>query len=475
MTKSLASRPLPLASLAFSAILAVFPMPAGAQDQTPLQRRYQPTIDRIMALALSDSSAYARVGELVDRFGHRLSGSESLERAIAWVHDRMLEDKLDNVRVEPVMVPHWVRGKESAALVEPRPLPLPMLGLGGSVATPAGGITAEVLVVRSFDELHMAGDRARGKIVLFDYPFPTSVPPFTGYGRAVAYRVRGAIEAAKAGGVACLIRSVASYSIRSPHTGVMRYDSVVPPVPAAALTVEDAEMLRRMQDRGEKIVVHLEMEAQTLPDAQSGNVMGEVKGWQQPNQVVVLGGHIDSWDVGQGAMDDAGGMVVAWEAVRLLKRLGLQPRRTVRAVGWTNEENGLRGAVAYRDAHKAEDHVLAIESDAGAFRPFGVGFEGTADGLATATEIGAMLKAIGADRVLAGAGEADISPLKEIGVPTMGLDTDERRYFWYHHSQGDTLDKLDPAELARCVATLAAMAYVVADMETRLPKVEPAR
>jgi len=456
--------------LVIAALLGTTGAAAQETQPTPLQRRYQSTVDRIIALALSDSSAYQRLGELVDKFGHRLSGSESLERAITWVRDRMLEDKLDNVRIEPVMVPHWVRGKESAGLVEPRAAPLAMLGLGGSVGTPAGGITAEVLVVNSFDELHTMGDRARGKIVLFDYPFPTNVPAFVGYGRAVRYRVFGAIEASKAGAVASLIRSVASNSIRSPHTGVMRYDSLVTPVPAAALSVEDAMMLHRMQDRGEKIVVHLEMEAQTLPDAKSGNVMGEIQGSQQPNQVVVLGGHIDSWDVGQGAMDDAGGVVAAWEAVRLLKRLGLKPRRTVRVVGWTNEENGLRGGLAYRDAHQAEDHVLAIESDAGAFSPLGVGFEGTPEGLATITEIGAMLRAIGSDRVTPIAGEADISPLKEIGVPTMGLDTDDRRYFWYHHSQGDMLDKLDPAEVTRCAATMAVMAYVVADMETRLPR-----
>lgn len=453
----------PLAAL----LIILFAHPAGLAAQNPTEpailSRYKATTDRIIDAALADSATYARLAELVDTFGHRLSGSESLERAIDWVLTQMKSDGLDNPHTEPVMVPHWVRGEESAELVEPRRMVLPMLGLGGSVGTPAGGITAEVMVVHSFDDLKARGAQARGKIVLFDVPF-------TNYGQTVQYRVNGAVAAAQAGAVASLIRSVASYSIRSPHTGVMRYDSTVARIPHAAITVEDAGMLHRMIDRGQKVIVHLSMSAQTLPDAPSRNVMAELRGSERPNEVVVVGGHIDSWDVGQGAMDDGGGVVVAWQAVRLLKRLGLKPRRTIRVVGWTNEENGGRGGEGYRDAHTAEPHVAAMESDGGVFRPLGYGFQGSDSALAVVRTVAGLLHRIGADSILKGGGGADIEPLMDNGVPGLGLNVDGTRYFWFHHSNGDTIDKLDPREMNLCVATLAVMAYVIADMPEPLPR-----
>ena len=448
-------------------LLAALPTVAKGQapQPTPLQARYQQTADRLIAAALADSAAYRRLAELVDRFGHRLSGSASLESAIDWILAEMRKDGLDNVRGEPVLVPHWVRGEESAELLEPRAVKLPMLGLGGSIGTAAEGITAPVLVVTSFDDLTARAAEARGRIVLFDVPF-------TNYGQTVAYRQNGAVAAARAGAVASLIRSVASYSMRTPHTGSMRYDSTVARIPHAAITVEDAGMLHRMQDRGQSVVVRLRMSAQTLPDAQSRNVIGEIRGSERPEEVVVLGGHIDSWDVGQGAMDDAGGVVAAWEALRLMRQLGLRPRRTVRVVGWTNEENGLRGGNAYRDAHAAElaGHVLAIETDGGVFRPLGFGFQGSDPALAIARDVGGLLKRIGADSVTKGGGGADIGPIMERGVPGMGLSVDGARYFWFHHSDADTIDKLDPREMGLSVATLAVMAYVIADMPDRLPR-----
>jgi carboxypeptidase Q len=429
---------------------------------------YQPVADSLIAAATRDSSAHLRLGKLVDTFGHRLSGSASLEAAIDWILKEMKSDSLQNVRGERVMVPHWVRGPESAELVKPRPVRLPMLGLGGSVATPHRGITAPVVVVTSFDDLRERADQARGKIVLFDVPFTT-------YRETVRYRVDGASAAARAGAVASLIRSVAPFSIRSPHTGVMRYDSTVARIPAAALTVEDAEMLHRFQDRGQPIVLTLRMGARSLPDAPSRNVVAEVVGRERPDQVVVLGGHIDSWDVGQGAMDDGGGAVAAWQAVKLIHSLGLRPRRTVRVVLWTNEENGGRGAQAYRDAHAAElkQHVLAMESDNGTFAPHGFRFSGSDAALARVQQVGALLQPIGAGKVTkeTESPEADIAPLVERGVPGAGLDVERSRYFWFHHSEGDTLDKVDPAELARCVAALAIMAYVMADLPEPLPRV----
>jgi carboxypeptidase Q len=227
-----------------------------------------------------------------------------------------------------------------------------------------------------------------------------------------------------------------------------------------------------LQQRGERVAVRLQMGAQLLPDASSRNVIAEVPGTERPDEVVVVGAHIDSWDVGQGAMDDGGGSVAAWEAVRLLHRLGLRPRRTVRAVLFTNEENGLRGGLAYRDRYAAElaRHVLAIETDGGVFRPKGFGFTGSDSALAIVRQVGALLVGIGADTVSRGGGGADIGPMMQRGVPGMGLSVDGPRYFWYHHTDADTVDKLDPRDMALCVATLAVMAYVVADLEEPLPR-----
>ena len=439
---------------------------ASLHGQAPdIESHYRDVADRIIDAALSDSLAYGRLAELVDGFGHRLSGSESLERALDWILDEMERDGLENVRGEPVMVPRWIRGEESAELIEPRPRALPMLSLGGSVATPAEGITADVMVVTSYDDLTARAEEARGKIVLFNVPFTT-------YGQTVQYRGGGAIAAARVGAVAAMIRSVTPQSLQTPHTGAMNYAEGVPRIPFAAITVEDAEMTHRMVDRGERVVVRLRLNAETLPDVPSRNVVSELVGSEYPDEYVVLGGHIDSWDVGQGAMDDAGGCVAAWEAVRLIQRLGLRPRRTLRVVMWTNEENGLRGGTEYRDAHIGEldKHVLAIESDGGVFRPVGFGFGGSDEAYAIVSRIGKLLERIDAGAVGRGGGGADIGPIMREGVPGMGLNVDGTRYFWYHHTDADTIDKLDPREVALSVAAMAVMAYVVADLPDPLPR-----
>jgi carboxypeptidase Q len=460
-----------LTSLVVTGMLVGVPAvigPAATEAQSESSvASFQPIADRLIAAATGDSAAYTRLGKLVDTFGPRLSGSGGLEAALDWILREMKADGLANVRGEPVMVPHWVRGAESAVLVRPRRARLAMLGLGGSVATPRSGITAPVLVVSSFDELRARAGEAAGKIVLFDAPFTT-------YRETVQYRVQGASAAARVGAVACLVRSIASYSIRSPHTGVVRYDSTAPRIPAAALSVEDAGMIHRFQDRGEQVVVTLTMSARTLPDAPSRNAVAEVVGRERPEEVVVLGGHIDSWDVGQGAVDDGGGSVAAWEAVRLIHQLGLRPRRTIRVVLWTNEENGGRGAEAYRDRHESElgRHVAAMESDNGTFSPRGFRFSGADSAFQEIRQVAALLTSIGAGQVTleSQSPEADIAPLVERGVPGLGLDVDVSRYFWFHHSEGDTLDKVDPAELARCVAALSVMAYVLAELPDGLPR-----
>ncbi|MGD0992244.1 MAG: M28 family metallopeptidase [Gemmatimonadales bacterium] len=452
-------------TLAIATAGAALPLRAQAPDTASIDVRYRAVADRLIDAALADSSAWQRLAELTDRFGNRISGSESLERAIDWMLDRMRSDGLEHVRGERAMVPHWVRGAESVELIEPRRTRLPMLGLGGSIGTPKEGITAPVLVVSDYDELTARAAEARGKIVLFD-------APYVNYGVTVQYRAHGAVAAAKVGAVAALLRSVSPFEMREPHTGATYYDSTVKPIPFAAISIEDAAMLHRMQLRGQSVVVQLKMEAHMLPDAPSRNAVAEITGSTNPDEVVVMGGHSDSWDVGTGAMDDGGGVIVAWEALRLMKRLGLRPRRTVRVVAWVNEENGDRGGEAYRDAHAADlaRHVLAIESDGGVFRPSGFGFSGSDSALAIVRRVGRLLARIGADTISRGGGGTDIGPIMERGVPGMGLNTEGSRYFWYHHSDADTVDKLDPHEMAECVATMAVMAYVVADLPEPLPR-----
>ena len=390
--------------------------PNVAHAQTDLADAYRDVANQLIEAALSDSAAYARLTDLVDGFGHRFSGSVSLERALDWIMEEMEADGLDNVRGELAMVPHWVRGEESLEMIVPVARDLPMLGLGGSVATPPAGIRAEVLVVGSFAELEERAAEARGRIVLFNVPFTT-------YGETRPIRSNGAVAAARAGAVASLIRSVTPYSQQTPHTGGMGYQEGVPRIPHAAITVEDAQWIQRLSDRGERVELHLLMNAQTLPDAPSRNVMAEITGSELPDEVVVFGGHIDSWDVGQGAMDDGGGSVAAWEAIRLMRVLGLRPRRTVRAVMWTNEENGGAGGRAYRDARAADgdEHVLAMESDGGVFKPSGFGFTGSDAAFAIIQEIGSLLDPIGSGLITRGGGGADITPLMQDGVPGMGL------------------------------------------------------
>lgn len=445
---------------------------ASAAAQTPIDPdAYRDAADRIINAALADSAAYERTVYMGDTFGHRFSGSASLEAAIDWILEEMAADGLENVHGQPVLVPAWIRGAESVTLTAPREEPLAMLGLGGSVGTPPAGIEADVLVVGSFDELAERADEAAGKVVLYDVPF-------TSYGRTVPYRTRGAVEAARVGAVASLVRSVGPVSLSTPHTGTMQYEEGVARIPHAAITVEASAMLRRMAERGTTPRVRIHMEARTEPDRMSRNVIGELRGREFSDEVVVLGGHIDSWDAGQGMHDDGGGCVVAWEAVRLLHDLGLQPRRTIRVVLWTNEENGLRGATTYRDSIGAatERHQLAIESDGGVFEPLGFGVSGADGAFEALAPITDLLAPVLGTRdgstsgITRGGGGADIGPLMQAGVPGAGHRTANDRYFWYHHTAADTADKLDAGHLQRNVAAMAILAYVAAEMPERLPQ-----
>jgi carboxypeptidase Q len=425
---------------------------AGCQS-APVGDRTSDLLD----LALKENQAYEKLQYLCDRIGNRLSGSENLNRAIDWAVETMKKDGLSNVRKQKVMVPVWVRGTESAEMIAPARHPFSILGLGGSVPTPPEGIEAEVVVVKTFDEL---SDKVKGKIVVYN-------AVFTDYGPTVQYRVNGASRAAQFGAVAALVRSITPVSLRTPHTGMMRYDEKHPKIPTAAVTIEDAELMQRLQDRGQNIRVKLTMNCKTLPDVESANVIGEVPG--QMDEIVLIGGHLDSWDVGTGAHDDGGPCVSLMEAARLIVKLGVKPRRTIRVVLFTNEENGLRGGQGYRDQTLKEKHVVALESDAGVGTPVGFGLT-MADkakeekALATLRQIVKPLAPIGELKIKSGGGGADIGPLGKDGVPTMGLNPEMDLYWHIHHTHADTMDKIDPVKLTKHVAAIAVMAYSLANL-----------
>ena len=425
---------------------------------------YRAPATRLIGEATSDTFAWRRLSVLTDTIGNRLSGSPQLDQAIAWALAEMKRDGLENVHPEKVMVPKWVRGSESAEIVQPARHTVAMLGLGGSVGTAREGIEASVLVVHSFEELEMHAANARGRIVLFNVAYTT-------YGETVRFRWNGASRAARHGAVAMLIRSVGPNGLRLPHTGGLTYATDAPRIPAAAISSEDADRLQRISDHGDRIVFHLRMDAHAEPDVESANVIGEIRGREKPDEIVVVSGHLDSWDVGAGATDDGGGCVVSWEALRIMKKLNMRPRRTVRVVLWTNEENGGRGGLAYRDQHRAElaRHVLMMESDNGVFRPLGFGFTGGDSARQTVTAIATLLGGLAASQIVAGGDGADITPsVREGRIPGLSLEVDGSQYFLIHHTQADTLDKIDPVDMAKCAAAMAVMAYVVADLPQRL-------
>ncbi len=460
---------------ACAALVCLVPAAAGAAAPPPPAK----AVERLVTSIRGQNLAYAKLTRLCDDVGHRISGSAALEHAVEWAAATMRADGLENVRTEPVMVRRWIRGAESARLVEPRPMDLVMLGLGNSVGTPPEGITAEVVLARTPAAFEALGDRVRGKIVLFDNPMPAYDPKRgTGYGETVGFRLRGPRLAAERGAVAVLIRSVTAHSLSTPHTGVTLYGDAKVRIPGAALTVEHAAHLARLVEAGQKVVVHLKMSARDAGEVPSANVIGEIRGRELPEEIVVIGGHLDSWDVGQGAHDDGAGVVMAMEAAAAMRRLDLRPRRTVRVVLWTNEENGGAGAVQYATDHRAEldRHVAAIESDMGGFRPrgFGIDLEDPAAEAAAAATLGRWMKPLAARfpgspfRVAPGMAGADVAPLVERGVPGMLLLVDESTYFDYHHSPADTLDKVEPAALTEATAAMAGMAWLLAESPARL-------
>ncbi|HSN67724.1 MAG TPA: M20/M25/M40 family metallo-hydrolase [Thermoanaerobaculia bacterium] len=423
----------------------------------------------LLAHAREGRGAWEIARHLTDRIGPRLSGSANAEKAVAWTAATMRAWGLE-VRLQPVTVPHWVRGREEAKLTSPTEQALAVTALGGSIATPPEGITAPVIEVRSYEELRALGETVRGKIVFYnrrmDPELVAAGRSFEAYRLAVEFRGTGAVEAAKLGAVAAVIRSVASHSLRTPHTGSTRYDDEVPKIPAAAVSTEDADLLERLLARDESVAMHLLLTPQQLPDVESANVIAEIRGSEKPEEIVVIGGHLDSWDLGTGAIDNASGIAMTMETMRVLHAMKLRPRRTIRAVLFMNEENGTRGGRKYAAEHLPATHYAAIESDAGTGEPRG--FTTTLEGEALQRLLPKLgvLEAIGANRLATAAGTgADTSHLTREGVVGFGVASDNRLYFAYHHSAADTLDKIDPQHLQQNAAAMAVLTWVLANEE----------
>jgi carboxypeptidase Q len=439
-------------------------------------------LKRLQQAALSSDYAYRQVAHLANNIGPRLSGSAQAAKAVEYVASELKAIGCE-VQLERVMVPHWIRGEETAALVQ---VPgqaantaqkIVLCALGESVATPPEGISAEVLAVKNFDELKaLPRDKVAGKIVLFNYPFDKRMAAEgragEAYGEAVVYRSDGPSAAARQGAVACLIRSVGGAEYRIPHTGQTHYADDAPKIPAAAVTAEDADLIVDLVKHG-PVKMKLILTPKTLPDVESANVIGDIKGSEHPEQVVIASGHLDSWDLGTGATDDAAGVAVSMEAANLIEKLHLKPKRTIRVIAWMNEENGLAGSKQYGKDHEKEwaRHFAAMETDNGAGHPIGLNIKGK-------FEIKTMLAPVLDILKESGAGGtnfsehigADIEPMEKAGVPAFSPIQDSRFYFNYHHTAADTLDKVVPEELAENSAVVTVAAYALANMEQPLPR-----
>ena len=423
-----------------------------------------PRAEALFTRALEDSAAIGHLRGLCAAAPKRLSGSSGYDDAVAFMSGLLRELGCDDVRQEPAMVPHWVRGEETAAIVSDEPMPLRVTALGGSIGTPPDGITAEIVMVRGFEELRAMGKQAQGKIVFFNRPMPRAfLRTFQAYGSAVPQRSNGAIEAGRQGAVAAIVRSMTTAIDEHPHTGAMQYEEGTAQVPAAAIATADAEELARRLAQG-PVTVNLRLGCQTLPDVEAANVVAEIRGAELPDEVVLIGGHLDGWDLGQGAHDDGAGCAQVVEAMRLLRVCGIRPKRTIRAVLFANEENGLRGGKAYASAHAGEVHAAAIETDSGGATPFGFSCSSKGEAAEAIRPLLAPLEAYGCSAFTpGGGGGADISPLQERGVPCFGLITNSQRYFDYHHCALDTVDNVNERELALGAAAVAYLASVLAD------------
>jgi Zn-dependent M28 family amino/carboxypeptidase len=445
-------------------------------SQEKVVRPYDSLALKIYQIGLREGKAYEMLYELCTTIGHRFSGSENAAKAVEWAKRKMESLGFDSVYLEPVMVPHWVRGDVEKAYVlgssfgsngkQQQNVELTVCALGGSISTPTEGVTAEVIEVKTFEELQEKKEQAKGKIVFFNRPMDKGkLGTFEAYGGAVNQRGSGAVAAASVGGVAALVRSMTTQLDDVPHTGSMHYVDSLPKVPTAAISTLDANYLSELLKKEKSVKVNLKLSCETLPDVESANVIGELRGTEFPNEVIVIGGHYDSWDKGQGAHDDGAGCMQSIEALRLLKEMGLKPKRTIRAVLFMNEENGLRGGEEYAKRDLSKDkHIAAMESDAGGFTPKGFGISTDSLSFEKIAKYAYLFEPIDADRIRRGGGGADISPLGRRGVTTIGLRPDSHRYFDYHHSDNDTIDKVNERELELGAAAMAVLSYVLSEI-----------
>ena len=439
-------------------------------------------LKRLQQAALSSDYAYRQVAHLANNIGPRLSGSAQAAHAVEYVANELRAIGCD-VQLQKVMVPHWVRGQESADLVEfpgmarDTTQKIVLCALGGSVATAAEGITAQVVAVKDFEELKsLPREKVAGKIVLFNYPFDKQMAAEgrggEAYGEAVVYRSDGPDAAVRQGAVACLIRSVGGADYRIPHTGQTKYADDLPKIPAAAVTAEDADLIADLLRQG-LVKMKLILTPQILPEVESANVIGDIKGREHPEQIVIISGHLDSWDLGTGAIDDGAGVAVSMEAANLIQKLHLKPKRTIRVIAWMNEENGLSGSKSYARIHEKEwpNHFAAMEIDGGAGHPIGLNIKSKPEVKAMFAPVAAILQKSGAGilQLVEHCG-ADIDPMEKAGVPAFSPIQDGRFYFNYHRSAADTLDKIVPQELAENSAVAAVAVYAVANMERPLPR-----
>jgi carboxypeptidase Q len=458
--------------------------PNASPSPTPAVFSPQTLADlkRLQQAALTSGYAHRQVAHLANNIGPRLSGSAQAAKAVEYVASELKALGCE-VQLERAMVPHWVRGEETAALTQfpgqaqNTTQKIVLCALGPSVATPPNGIEAQVIAVRNFDELKsIPRDKVAGKIVLFNYPFDKQMAAEgragEAYGEAVVYRSDGPSAAARQGAVACLIRSVGGADYRLPHTGYTDYAGDAPKIPAAAVTAEDADVIAYLVRQG-PVKMKLVLTPQTLPDVESANVIADIKGGEHPEQVIIVSGHLDSWDLGTGAIDDGAGVAVSMEVANLIQKLHLKPKRTIRVIAWMNEENGSAGSKQYAKDHGKDwaNHFAAMETDNGAGHPLGINIKAKPEVKKILAPVAAILQESGAGVLnLVEHCGADIKPLEEAGVPAFSPIQDSRFYFNYHHTAADTVDKIAPKELAENSAVVAVLAYALANMEQPLPR-----
>lgn len=472
------SRPVIVVVVLLLQVLLI-PLPTeGSPDKCRLVRSlrdeiasYRPVVDRVLSY-VQDQKGYkgrtwTALSKFTDTFGSRLAGTQNLENSIDFMLNRLRTSDLDNVHAERVVFTGWQRRKEYATLVSPRVKNLAILGLGGSVSTAPEGIRAEVVVVNSFDDLFNKSSQVSGKIVVYNQPYVS-------YGKTVVYRSMGASVASKYGAVATLIRSITPFSLNTPHAGEQSYSDGVKKIPTACITVEDAELLNRMYNRGSKLEIFLKMDSKFFANATSRNTIAEIKGSTDPDKVVLVSGHLDSWDVGQGAMDDGGGAFISWNSLVVLKNLGLRPKRTIRCLLWTAEEEGYIGAFAYLKGHKSEleKFNLVIESDEGTFQPYGIAFHGSETSACIVAEVAKLFDSINATTMQSSKDNvgSDIEVFENLNIPGLSLLNRNEKYFWYHHTEADTMTVEDPDSLDLNTAMFAVISYIIADLSVELPK-----